>query len=261
MINGDSGMISELEFRKLSLPSNALLTTAMRHEATLYRINVEPLRQCQAIDEQYLYWFKHLFLLTFFYDYCLDQSGEEQFPEAFFISTNMWNEYRQFVSECYGDNGLRCLDDYNAQQVYYQIIERQWLNPSEYHDNFPDYSEYYKKQVLCLSHLELLKFEGSTSDIASLIFEFYKSYWTLVLLIDDIEDVERDIESRTLTPMIGWFYAKKGRMPTAADASELRRFGKDEFNRLFPRFEKEMFELDLLGYLDLISDMRDSLKF
>ncbi len=144
----ESVSISERTFDRLRLPDDALLKTAKRHEETLYKINIAPLVKHTSLSEEFLYWFKHLFLMTFFYDYCLDRSNEEQFPEALFISANMFADYRDFVNHQYGSQGLTTLKCTNAYQVRYQILEKQWLHPSEYFKNFPDYSCYYKKQLL-----------------------------------------------------------------------------------------------------------------
>lgn len=252
--------ISDREFEMLGLQPDALLTTARRHEATLHRINVAPLSAMGGLTEVYLRWFDHLFLLTFFYDYCLDRSGEEQYPEAFFISTNMYHEYRTYVAEAFGERGLSILDKRNAEQVYYQTIEKQWENPGEYHRTHPDYSAYYKKQILCLAHIELLNLDNATEKLSGKLVDLYKNYWSLVLLIDDIMDVDRDIASKTLTPMIADFHAWHGAMPECSDAEILRQKWTPEIERLFPEFERTVFELGVFDYLNIIGGLRDRLK-
>lgn len=252
--------ISERQFEALGLQPDALLTTAQRHEATLHKINVEPLSSIEDLTEEYLYWFDHLFLLTFFYDYCLDRSEEEQYPEAFFISANMYHEYRSYVAETFGERGLDILDQRNAEQVYYQTIEKQWRNPAEYHRAHPDYSAYYKKQILCLAHIELLGLDDATEELSRKLVNFYKHYWSLVLLIDDIMDVDRDMASETLTPMIADFYAKHGVLPDLTHAEALRQEWTPETEKLFPEFEQTMFELGVFDYLYIIGDLRDRLQ-
>lgn len=251
--------ITEKEFNRLGLTRDALLAAGLRHEATLSRINVEPLELFPCIDAEYLYWFKHLFLMTFFYDYCLDRPEEEQYPEAFFVSANMFSEYRDYVSNRYGESGLSILERNNSQQVYYQMIEKQWLHPGEYHRTHPDYEEYYRKQILCLTHLELLRLENATKEIADKVIRLYKQYWSLILLIDDIMDVERDIESRTLTPMSAWYFSTCGQMPTIKDCATLKTYGKKELGRLFSGFESTVFDLEAFCYLDIVCDMQDKL--
>lgn len=258
-MNNKPVSIAKRQFEELGLASDALLSAAARHEATLARINVDPLKKLDGIDDDYLYWFRHLFLMTFFYDYCLDRSNEEQFPEAMFISVNMFSEYRKWIEGRYGDESIRLLENNNAQQAYYQMIEKQWLHPVEYHRNHPSYGDYYKKQVLCLTHLELLKLEEKTREVASKVVDLYKGYWSLVLLIDDIMDAEKDVESKTITPMIGAFYAENGRMPTLDDVGSLRTFGVMELNRLFPLFEKNALTLGASEFLEMIVGMRDGL--
>lgn len=252
--------ITEREFERLKLRDDALLFTALRHEATLSRINIEPLKRIDCISKSYRHWFKHLFLMTFFYDYCLDRSDEEQFPESFFISANMFSEYRDYVGSQYGQRGLSLIEKNNCQQVYYQMIEKQWLHPEEYLRSYPDYSGYYRKQILCLTHLELLFLDGETKEIACKIIELYKQYWSLILLVDDIMDVKRDIESRTVTPMSAWYFAENGIMPTVDNCDMLRAYGKREVDRLFPDFEKAMFDLGVFDFLDIVCDLIDRLE-
>ena len=252
--------ISDREFEMLGFQPYALLTAARRHETTLHRINVAPLSAMGGLSGDYLRWFDHLFLLTFFYDYCLDRSGEEQYPEAFFISANMYSEYRSYVATAFGDHGLDILDRRNAEQVYYQTIEKQWENPGEYNRTHPDYSQYYKKQILCLAHIELLSLDNATEELSGALINLYKNYWSLVLLIDDIMDVDRDIASKTLTPMIADFYAEHGVMPKCADADTLRQKWMSEIDRLSPEFERAMSELGAYDYLYIIGDLRDRLQ-
>ena len=256
-INNSLDTISDYEFGLLSLRPDALLEAAKRHEATLYRINIEPLAKFNYFDQDYLRWFTHLFLMTFFYDYCLDRADEEQYPEALFVSLNMYSEYRKFIAGRYGEPGLKLLDKNNSAQVYYQMIERQWFHPAEYQRVHPDYTDYYQKQILCMTHLELLRLEDVNKAYADDFIQLYELYWSLVLLIDDIMDVARDIESHTITPMIGWFYSAYGTMPCNADADEVRAFGITEFHRLFPLFETVVDNLAANDYLAIVNSARD----
>lgn len=256
----ESVSISERTFDRLRLPDDALLKTAKRHEETLYKINIAPLVKHTSLSEEFLYWFKHLFLMTFFYDYCLDRSNEEQFPEALFISANMFADYRDFVNHQYGSQGLTTLNCNNAYQVRYQILEKQWLHPSEYFKNFPDYSCYYKKQLLCLTHLQLLALNPNTAILANTLIEICKEYWSCVLLIDDIMDAKQDIETQTLTPLIVRYWHCYESMPTEHDIHVLMQDGDQELGYLVEKIDRLAFKTGFFDFMDNIYFLVDKAR-
>lgn len=155
-----------------------------------------------------------LFAYTWFLDEALDNLNDRR-VRANQIAEHLLLRYSNWVSTTCGAAVFARFLEAHAKYSEYLRAEKKWSAPDEYVKRFGQFEAVISKASICLFPFEYLASAGGGISQVSLS-EVYERYFVCLLLADDIQDIDDDIQSRTLTYPIAMHYRETATLPSAA---------------------------------------------
>lgn len=160
--------------------------------------------------------------ILFSYTYYLDESIDSlnNIPKSVCsnqIASFLLMRYTEWLLQRYDINALKSFYSYFDESSKYLIVEKKWEYPDDYYQEYGRIDKIILKAHLCLFPIELIS-RDYDEESAKKIQNLFTSYFSYLLLYDDIEDIEDDIQDQCLTYPIVMYYKKTGKLPTSKKA-------------------------------------------
>lgn len=211
--------ILETESKYFGVAKNRCLSTCSHFYPLLEFLNDDDRADSFVLATSYLTsW-------TFFLDDAIDYStGLSQKIRANQVSSFLLLRYYDWLKEQYQRDAANLFNEYFINYSQYLITEKKWEYPELYLQEYGQSEKIFHKASICLFPIELMILEGK--NYSKTIKELFQSYFSVLLLGDDLVDLEVDINSKCLTYPIIRFYDSIGELPKCQNDLE---FIKPEF--------------------------------
>lgn len=235
-----------------SLTNNKYIELLKKHAETIYEVNIQTLKTISRCPEIYYEKYFMFSLSLYFIDSVLDIGTDDEksnLINSLFIAIDLFSDFKIWFANEFGDDELKNLEEYWLIQLQYQQLELN-VNKEAYCKLFNGYSvNYWIKQCIMLYPLEVFAKKGYISISTDELITSLKTFYSILLEIDDYVDLSFDLKFGTLTPIQAIFYNKYGKSPQSAlDLKPLQR--KIDPNCLnLPKAYKEVLIRGISTYL------------
>lgn len=155
--------------------------------------------------------------ILFSYTYYLDESIDslDNVPKSVCsnqIASFLLIRYTEWLIQHYDTRTLKSFYTYFSEYSKYLIAEKNWEYTEDYCQEYGSIENNIFKAYLCLFPVELVV-KNFDNEYAKKIQNLFISYFSFLLLHDDIEDIGDDIQDQCLTYPIAKYYEMTGILP------------------------------------------------
>ncbi len=177
----------------------------------------EYLYNFKKVDDEYFSQNSRLFAASFFWDFGLDltKCSSSTRIRALHISNYLLIKYFNWLGKTSKSRIIDSFWEFYARQSHYLITEKKWRYPQEYAMAYRTHRKIFLKEVMLLFPFELLSVIVKSSYFA-VLKKMFINYYSFILLVDDIVDLQEDIDCRCLTYPIIFYFQSTGKLPQSA---------------------------------------------
>lgn len=177
-------------------------------------------------DDEFIMKSFSLFLWAYYTDSTLDLKSENpwQQPKYMFAAMSLYHDYLFWLQNAYPPECFALFRKLYSEQLSYQVLEKQWEMPASYCKTFYTYTQYYQKQNILLFpiYLGITYHKKHSLNGEKMIVDILKLYYSIMLALDDIVDIQYDLSFLTLTPLFSkYYYNHNFSLPTTSSEFNL----------------------------------------
>jgi len=178
----------------------------------------EYLYDFKKINGEYFSQYFKLFAASFFWDFGLDltKASSSTRIRALHISNYLLIKYFSWLEKTKKSRIITSFWEFYARQSHYLITEKKWQYPQEYAMVYRTHKKIFLKEVMLLFPFELLSVIVKSSHV-TVLKKMFINYYSFILLVDDIVDLQEDIDCRCLTYPIMFYFKSTGKLPKSAE--------------------------------------------